>query len=141
MTVKPAAARSSVGYGRPPIESRYTAGFSGNPGGRPKGTKNLLTIINQELSQVVTATVNGKLRRLTKKQVIVIRLIGSAAAGNLRATETVLKYAGGNQADQSADTASGQTSPNEQDKAILERYVARMTTATSGRKDDDNEGL
>ena len=33
-------ARYEVGYGKPPIEHRFTKGQSGNPNGRPKGSKN-----------------------------------------------------------------------------------------------------
>jgi hypothetical protein len=32
-----------VGYGRPPLATRFRAGQSGNPRGRPKGARNLST--------------------------------------------------------------------------------------------------
>src|SRR5688572_30362761 len=38
---KPAPATSyDVGYGRPPVHSRFKPGHSGNPRGRPKGARN-----------------------------------------------------------------------------------------------------
>jgi hypothetical protein len=139
MTDKPPAPRRSVGYGMPPVETRFQAGQSGNRKGRPKGARNLITIINEELSQFVTATVNGKSRRLTTGQAIVKRVVNLATGGNLRAAEILLKHAPGNHVDQSAGSADGQTYPNEQDEALLKRHMARMTAAVSGRKDEDNE--
>ena len=32
-----------VGYGKPPLHSRFTRGQSGNPKGRPKGVRNFKT--------------------------------------------------------------------------------------------------
>jgi hypothetical protein len=128
----------SVGYAKPPVETRFPTGQSGNPKGRPKGSKNILTLIEEELAKPVMALVNGKRCRLTTGQAIVKRMVASAAAGSLRAAETLLKYAAGNRVGQSTDPADGPTRPNEQDDAILQRHMARMK-ATAGRKDDDNE--
>ena len=50
----------SVGYGRPPEETRFKPGQSGNPKGRSKGSKNFSTHFEEELSQQVTLVENGK---------------------------------------------------------------------------------
>jgi len=47
-----------VGKGRPPAKSRWRPGQSGNPTGRPKGSKNLDTILTEIL--------NGKIKYTTK---------------------------------------------------------------------------
>ena len=41
----------AVGYGRPPAETQFQKGHSGNPGGRPRGTKKLVTLFGEVLSQ------------------------------------------------------------------------------------------
>lgn len=44
----PASSKYEVGYGKPPVETRFKPGQSGNPGGRPKGAKNKVPALNEE---------------------------------------------------------------------------------------------
>ena len=37
-----------VGYGKPPAETSFVKGKSGNPKGRPKGSKNRMPALNEE---------------------------------------------------------------------------------------------
>ncbi|MBV9150758.1 MAG: hypothetical protein JO213_14315 [Alphaproteobacteria bacterium] len=41
----------TVGYGKPPAGTQFQTGKSGNPGGRPRGTKTLVTLLGEVLSQ------------------------------------------------------------------------------------------
>jgi uncharacterized protein DUF5681 len=45
--------RMRVGYGRPPLMTRFRPGQSGNPRGRPKGARNLSTVVAAALSERV----------------------------------------------------------------------------------------
>ena len=47
-------ANSPVGYGRPPVHTRFKAGQSGNPRGRRKGQRNVHTVVDEALSQRIT---------------------------------------------------------------------------------------
>ena len=41
----------AIGHGKPPAETRFQKGQSGNPQGRPRGTKKLVTLLGEVLSQ------------------------------------------------------------------------------------------
>ena len=45
-----------IGYGRPPKQTRFKPGQSGNPKGRPRGRKNVHTILEETLYRPVTIT-------------------------------------------------------------------------------------
>ena len=71
--------------GDPPKEFRYPKGTSGNPKGRPKGSKNLKTIVMEAAANRVAATVNGVPRRISTLQATVMQLATKAASGDHKA--------------------------------------------------------
>ena len=74
-----------VGFGKPPKQSRFQPGQSGNGRGRPKGTKNLSTIVKEELWAPVEVTDRGKRHKLPKVQVAVRQQVNAACANNPKA--------------------------------------------------------
>jgi hypothetical protein len=58
--------RYRVGYANPPKHTRFTKGRSGNPRGRPAGTKNLATMMIEELTRTVSIVENGKRTKIPK---------------------------------------------------------------------------
>jgi hypothetical protein len=83
----------AIGYGKPPVHSRFSKGRSGNPGGRPKGRKNLATALEKELQTRVTITENGRRRTITKLEATVKHLVNKAATGDQRAMVFLLNLA------------------------------------------------
>lgn len=61
----------TVGYGRPPEATRFKAGQSGNPKGRPKGSHNFQTLLDDEMQARVPVVINGKTVRLSKAELAV----------------------------------------------------------------------
>jgi hypothetical protein len=74
-----------VGYGKPPKNTQFKKGQSGNPRGRPKGSRNMLTILDDDLAVQITATVNGRTKWMSKAEGIVKQLTRAALHGDLRA--------------------------------------------------------
>ena len=64
-----------VGYSKPPRHSRFVKGQSGNPHGRPAGAKNLKTLLNKALNELVIVTENGGQRKISKREAIVTQLV------------------------------------------------------------------
>ena len=54
----------AVGYGKPPRQTRFRKGQSGNPRGRSPGAKNLKTLLNDALNEPVTGRMHQDLTRL-----------------------------------------------------------------------------
>jgi len=74
-----------VGYGKPPRDTRFKRGQSGNPRGRPPGAKNLSTLLNEALNESVVVTENGGRKRISKRQAAFKQLVNDAAKGDWRA--------------------------------------------------------
>jgi Family of unknown function (DUF5681) len=72
-----------VGYGKPPRQTRFKQGQSGNIQGRPRGSKNLATTITKGLNERVTISEDGRRRKITIREAITKQALNKAAAGNL----------------------------------------------------------
>jgi hypothetical protein len=81
-------AQYKVGYKRPPVSTRFKAGRSGNPKGRPKGQRNFKVIIEEALNAPVLVREGDRKRHVKKAEAIVLRQLDSAMKGDGRATET-----------------------------------------------------
>ena len=79
-----------VGYRKPPLATRFQKGVSGNPRGRPKGARNLSTVVAAALNEKVLITENGRKRRISKFEAAVKQLVNRAAGGEARATQLLL---------------------------------------------------
>src|ERR1700724_4675339 len=70
-----------VGYGKPPRDTRFKRGQSGNPRGRPPGAKNLSTLLNEALNELVVVTENRGRKRIRKRQAAFKALVKRGAKG------------------------------------------------------------
>ncbi|QIG91103.1 DUF5681 domain-containing protein [Bradyrhizobium sp. 6(2017)] len=85
-----------VGYGKPPLATRFQKGQSGNPSGKPKKVRQpfdpgrvLEAIDNEE----ITVTDNGKRKRMTKAEIQFRQLFVKAIRGDMKAARLIVKMA------------------------------------------------
>jgi hypothetical protein len=115
---------SGVGYGQPPVASRFKPGTSGNPKGRPKGAKNLKTLIREAMTASIPIQEGEKTRRVTRLEGVVLRQIQSALRGNDKSAMAVLKMA--LQLGFLQDSSeSGEINLSSEDERILDELLIR----------------
>ena len=78
-----------VGYGKPPKHTQFPKG-NGPGKGKPKGAKNLKTIVNLVTGAKVSTKINGKLKKISKIELAVRQLANMAAGGDLKAIEKLI---------------------------------------------------
>jgi hypothetical protein len=81
-----------VGYGKPPLHTRFRKGQSGNPKGRSKGTRNFATIFMTAMSQSVTINENGKRKKISKIAAAVTQLANDAARGDKKSIQLTFAW-------------------------------------------------
>jgi hypothetical protein len=80
----------AVGYGKPPKATQFQKGRSGNPRGRPKGTANFATVLEQALKDKVIVNDNGERRTISKLEALVTQMVNKAISGDGRARQQTL---------------------------------------------------
>lgn len=80
-----------IGFGRPPKHTQFRKGRSGNPKGRPKGSKNIFALVRRILEAKVTVKGPGGSHTVTKFEAALTQLVNSAANGDLRAIKEVYR--------------------------------------------------
>jgi hypothetical protein len=75
----------TVGYGRPPLHSRFKPGQSGNPKGRAKGSHNLRTIVKQVSNEQISIREGDRLRRMSRMEALVRTIFIRAFKGDPKA--------------------------------------------------------
>jgi hypothetical protein len=79
-----------VGYGRPPIESRFQPGQSGNPKGRQKRKRNLRTEVREALDKTIALREGDRTRIVTKQAAMITMLINNTMKGDPKAWNSLL---------------------------------------------------
>jgi hypothetical protein len=119
-----------IGYGKPPKRTRFKPGESGNPKGRPKGTKNLKTDLVEELSERVPITENGRPLKVSKQRLMVKALTAKAVKGDTRAASILINLLAQTMGLDPQEGAKVDLSA--EDDAILARWMARVKRKADG---------
>lgn len=139
---RPSRRDYEVGFGRPPKATQFKPGKSGNPRGRPKGSRPVGAVLQDILRQRIAVTQNGRTRWLPRLEVMLRKLANDAMRSEPSAVKLMLslvdRYAEAPEATLSADEVLAE------DQAIIARYLpstpANQTISISGkrRKRDEN---
>jgi hypothetical protein len=130
-----------VGYGRPPRHSRFRPGQSGNPRGRPNGSRNFASDLDRLLMAKITVNRDGKPRKVTTQEAALLRLGERALKGDPRALLRLLDLAQRRSEEREERSAERHLSANEE--AILSRFEEEVRlklvagTSQDGGGDDE----
>jgi hypothetical protein len=81
-----------IGYGKPPLHSRFKPGNRANPHGRPRRSEALARQLFAALGEAAEIQdADGKRRKVDKRRLGIIRLADKFAAGDTNATRMVLE--------------------------------------------------
>jgi hypothetical protein len=113
----------AVGYGKPPQETQFKKGQSGNPKGRPKGSLNLTTAVNRALREKITVVENGRRKTITKLDAAIIQMVNRAVQGDARAMAQML----GVTPRESADASAAGSVLDQNENAVLANLLQQFT--------------
>ena len=125
-----------IGYGNPPIHSRFKKGQSGNPGGRKKDSRNFKTVLDEVMAREVEQSGNGKKRPVPLIEALYLKQADCGLKGDWRAIESLL--------DRYERYALHRTEPKgelpEEDEHMLDAFLGRRLgrrPSAGGPKDDN----
>jgi hypothetical protein len=128
-----------VGYGKPPVTSRFKPGQCGNPQGKPKGAKNLATVVGNAIKEKVAVTENGKRKMVSKLEVAVKQLVNKAASGDHKAMMQLMSLVqmieGRAETDPTATPVFG-----EADLLVMDSIIARIRSGAVNPAGQDAHG-
>ena len=126
---------SDAGYRRPPKDKQFQKGKSGNPAGRPRGSRSLTTAVLAAANERVTIVENGRRKTISKLDAAVKQLANKAAAGNERAITMLCALMQGSDVREQSES----TFVFEDDRIVMARLAKRFAKELAADPKDPTE--
>ncbi len=111
------------GYKQPPKSTQFKQGRSGNPKGRPKGSRSLKNDLANLMEKRVRIREDGEQRHVSGQELMLLKLFEKAAKGDTRASTQIfsmlMKF------DAVAPPRAEPDVVTENDRAIVEDFLRR----------------
>ena len=130
---RPQEKRTYVGYGCPPVEHQFKPGQSGNKRGRPKGSKNEATILDELLSRKITINQNGTTRRISVLEGMLLKFAEDALRGNPKSAAFLLNRKQALESSEQPATAV----LDMDDQKVMESFVKDLEEQLKKQGDDN----
>jgi len=128
-----------VGRGKPPLATRFQKGQSGNPKGRPRGTKNLKTDLMEELRETIVVREGDRTVRMSKQRAMIKTVMNKSLKGDPRAIITLIRLM-----TRFAEPDGGSTEVNEalsvDERELWQGLLDEHTSASERGDKPDHEG-
>lgn len=130
-----------VGYGKPPKESQFKPGKSGNMKGRPKGRISTARLLEKHMDTKVTVNIGGKQKKVSRREALVLSAIGDAFKGNEKVRRQFLDLVLSFDATSQAENASAADMAQDQAvvDALLYSYGVKGETDKTHKLNDEQQ--
>jgi hypothetical protein len=136
----PATPDGGANNANPSFKTRFQKGRSGNPHGRPRGSKNKKNILEEILNEEVSVRTGKGSRKISKFELVARQIVNEAAKGDPKAQTQLLAWI------KVYDLVDKLPEPDilkpltANDDALLANFVARIRGETFPRGDDPIPG-
>ena len=127
-----------IGYRKPPKQTQFKKGQSGNPKGRPRGSLNFATVLERALREKVVIKENGVPKVVSKLEAGFKRFTDKFASGDPKTFQLVAAMV------RSADEQMREGTAEdfeELDQRVLESIVKRIEATRREESEDEPESI